>query len=212
MGRLRITLADLGRLVYPPQCALCGTIGEPPVCHECREELGRPAPARDWADGIDWSRSLFLFEGRAAQAVRRLKYDRATSLARPMAELMERARRELPAHDLVVPVPIHWVRRAQRGFNQSELLAELAPQNLIRPKFLVRTRFTRPQVGLSAKERLVNLTGAFKAAPAVRGARVLLIDDVVTSGGTALACAHALRLAGALETGLLTFCGEFPSD
>ncbi|MCW5938128.1 MAG: ComF family protein [Fimbriimonadaceae bacterium] len=212
MGRLRLSWADLAGLVYPPRCSLCGTIGEPPVCSECREEFGPPAPSRDWADGIAWSRSLFLFEGRAAQAVRRLKYGRATSLARPMAEMIEQARVEAPAHDVIVPVPIHWVRRTQRGFNQSELLAELAPRDLTRPGFLVRTRFTRPQVGLTAKERLVNLTGAFKAGPAVRGARVLLIDDVVTSGGTALACAHALRMAGALETGLLTFCGEFPSD
>jgi ComF family protein len=125
-----------------------------------------------------------------------------------MAELLEEARHRLPPHDVVVPVPIHWARRAQRGFNQSELLAELAPKEILRPEILARTRFTRPQVGLSASERLKNLSGAFKASKAVRGLRVLLIDDVVTTGGTALACAQALLDSGATETGLLTFCGE----
>jgi ComF family protein len=151
---------------------------------------------------------LFAYEGRAAQAVRRLKYSRATSLAGPMAELLEEARRLLPPHDWIVPVPIHWARRAQRGFNQAELLSEKAPRNLVRPSFIRRVRFTRPQVGLGTEERLTNLAGAFEAQPEVRGHRILLVDDVVTSGGTALACAYALRQAGAKETGLLTFCGE----
>ncbi|MBX9977479.1 MAG: hypothetical protein K2X98_04470 [Alphaproteobacteria bacterium] len=125
-----------------------------------------------------------------------------------MAEMVEEARQMAPPHDRVIPVPIHWIRRAQRGFNQAELLAERVPKDLLDTRALRRVRPTRPQVGLGTQERLVNLAGAFAADPRVRGARILLLDDVVTSGGTALACAHALKRAGATEVGLLTFCGE----
>jgi predicted amidophosphoribosyltransferase len=73
---------------------------------------------------------------------------------------------------------------------------------------MVRVKKTRPQVELSPAERRANLRGAFVATEAVQGRRVLIVDDVVTTGGTAVACAEALKQAGAVEVGLLTFCGE----
>lgn len=198
-------------LLYPPKCALCGDLGPSAICETCRGGFV-PAP-RELAPGrgaLDFQTSLFVYEGRAAQAVRRLKYSRATSLARPLADLMREGieARGLLDSDLFVPVPIHWTRRCFRGFNQAELLAEALPAERVRRTGLLRQRATRPQVGLNRDERLRNLEGAFRAQGDLSGLRVLLIDDVVTTAGTALACAEVLKAAGAAEVGIVALCGE----
>lgn len=108
--------------------------------------------------------------------------------------------------EMIVPVPIHWSRACRRGFNQSELIAKALPQERLSTRALRRLRATRPQVGLTPEERRTNLTGAFKAHPGVTGRSVLLVDDVITSGGTARECARTLLNAGATSVALLTFC------
>lgn len=105
--------------------------------------------------------------------------------------------------DAVVPVPIHWSRRCERGFNQSEVLA--ARLESVKPDLLVRRRRTRQQVGLSAEQRTHNLSGAFRAGN-VKDLSILLLDDVVTSGGTAKECARVLKEAGAYRVDLITYC------
>jgi ComF family protein len=149
---------------------------------------------------------VYDYTGRPAQAVRRLKYSRATSLAEFMShEILEAALRLGVEQHVAVPVPIHWRRRGSRGFNQSELLAE---RLLPRPALLRRSRPTAPQAGLKLKDRIANLEGAFEASAEVRGLPILLIDDVITTGHTARECAKALLAAGAAEVGILAFCGE----
>ena len=111
----------------------------------------------------------------------------------------------LIAYDAVVPVPIHWFRRNERGFNQSELLAESFEN--VRPELLKRSKYTRQQVGLSPAVRRENLAGAFRASKEVQGMSILLIDDVVTTGSTARECAFALRNAGAAWVGIAAFGG-----
>ena len=151
---------------------------------------------------------MFQFEGRAAQAVKRLKYARITSLARPMAEILEIGRATVPDHDLIVPDPKQPSRRRWRGFNQADLLCQAMPSGLVANALMVRVKKTRPQVELNAGERRSNLRDAFVATPGVSGKTVLIVDDVLTTGGTAVACAEALKKAGAVEIGLLVFCGE----
>jgi ComF family protein len=186
---------------------LCDQLGHPSPCAACREELvahayGERRPAGELAYRV----AIYPYRGRAGQAVRRLKYARCTSLAPFLAEEIARAVETFGLDpELVVPVPIHWSRRCARGFNQAELLCERLDAT---PSALVRVRRTRPQVGLTEEERLRNLQGAFRADPRVAGKRVLLVDDVLTSGQTARECARALRAAGATEVGFLAFCGE----
>ena len=163
--------------------------------------------------GLSATYALYAYSDRAAQAVTRLKYERATSLAGPMAKLMRAGAEELDllSLGLIVPVPIHWTRRFRRGFNQSELLCEAMPAASVCPSALRRIRATRPQVGLARAERLRNLNGAFRADPSVSGKSVLLVDDVLTTGHTAEECARALREAGASDVKALFFAGDRPA-
>lgn len=201
-------------LLYPSKCGLCGDWADTPICETCRGQfrLLDSGIVRFYDQGaLDYQAAVFAYEGRAAQAVRRLKYSRITGLAAPLAlELGDAAERwGLLEADLFVPIPIHWSRRSWRGFNQSELLCERLPADRMSQRtVLLRTRATRPQVGLTREERLSNLAGAFAARPEVAGKRVLLIDDVVTTLGTARECASALKAAGAAEVGVLALCGE----
>jgi competence protein ComFC len=198
-------------LVYPAKCALCGTLGPEPVCGICFSQFDpHPVRAGRSHDGLDFAASLFDYTGAAARAVQRLKYGRVTSLVDWMAGLLRQGAedRGLLDVDSVVPVPIHWTRLCFRGFNQAELLCEQMPPDLVRKDLLMRGKATRAQVGLTDAERDINLDGAFQASPACKGAFVLLVDDVLTSGGTARECARALKGAGAQEVGILTFAGE----
>jgi ComF family protein len=109
--------------------------------------------------------------------------------------------------DAVVPMPLHWRRRWQRGFNQSELLArEIARKWGVPVSALVRRkRATAPQAGLTSAQRRKNVEGAFQVGKGTRlkGMRLLLIDDVLTTGATASACARALKRAGAAQVTFL---------
>ena len=198
--------------IYPPKCALCSRIGTPPVCDVCATEM-RPLSlfAEDAADPILSIRvSAYAYESRAAQAVRRLKYSRATSLADFMSNAVKTAACDAGIADdrLIVPVPIHWSRRCTRGFNQAELLCEAFSHRDIRLDLLVRAKATVPQASLKAEERRSNLVNAFRVNGRLDGQRILLVDDVVTTGHTARECARVLMQAGAIDVGLATFAAE----
>jgi len=197
--------------MFPSKCALCGIVGCPSICDACRDGFRRLDRSINLATTpLDYRVAIFHHELRAAQAVRRLKYSRVTSLASPLADFVKGAYDELGLDevDAVVPVPIHWTRRTLRGFNQSELLSRALPAEKVHPELLLRTRRTRPQVGLDRSKRQINLLGAFRASDQVAGRSILLVDDVTTSGFTAEHCAQALKDKGASRVGLLTLTGE----
>jgi ComF family protein len=196
--------------LYPSRCGLCSVLGELAICHSCLQEflpVDSVSSASD--DGpLRLSATLFHYGGRPGQAVRRLKYSRATVLGAPMASLMAEgiARLGLSQYDLVVPIPIHWSRRCTRGFNQADVLASNL-ENVDR-NALIRVRRTKPQARLSREDRMQNLVGAFRARGRLDGKSILLVDDVLTSGETARECAKALVQAGAKEVAAVAFAGE----
>jgi ComF family protein len=150
------------------------------------------------------------YGGALADALRRLKFTRHTHVARSLAPLVSPylgAAAQLAEVDVIVPVPLHWWRRTRRGFDQAALLAGAAvrhgaiPTPIDHP--LRRARGTVPQTGLPAAARGPNVAGAFAVSPrggaAIAGRRVLLFDDVVTTGATMAAAARALIAAGAAD-------------
>lgn len=213
-------------LVAPPKCGLCYEIDAPPICDECRAKIASACagacprcgtgPALDCPycreiGYLNRLRSVALYEGAGGIAVRRLKYSRFVPLSSPMSEMMRNLFNEYFADvDVVVPVPMHWLRLSSRGFNQSLLLCLALPKEAVQPKILRRVRFTRQQARLHGKQRQRSLRGAFQASGAVSGLRVLLVDDVVTTGATLRECAETLRAAGASWVGALTFARELP--
>lgn len=159
------------------------------------------------------ARAVALYDEVARGLVHRLKYEDRHDLARPMARMMTAAGRDLIATaDCIVPVPLHRWRLWRRRFNQAAFLARPVAEGAglpFLPQALVRRRATRTQVGLSRAARAENLAGAFhvpqREAYRIAGRRVLLVDDVRTSGATGNAAARALLRGGAACVDLLTF-------
>ncbi len=194
------------RLEVPPQwrCPRCGgPIALPPALRGLAPGADeRPAPcAACEAAAYDSIRAPFVHGGAASEAVHRLKYRGRREIARLLAPLLATAARSCAlAADVIAPIPLHPLRRRERGYDQAALLARALAGCLgLRhdERLLERLRPTTQQVGLDRPARLRNLEGAFRAAPRAEGRRVLLVDDVVTTGATAGAAASALRDAGA---------------
>jgi len=174
--------------VEPPFCSRCGdAVVVEGLCHRCRT-----APLR-----IDGIRSVVSFEGVLRKAVHRFKYKGCTALAGPLGSLMAAywAQHPMPV-DVVVPVPLHAARLRERGYNQAALLAREMARQVglpISQQTLIREYATLPQVKLNAEKRRENVSNAFHCSrDGVAGLRVLLIDDVCTTGATLEACAIAL--------------------
>ncbi|MDB5533228.1 MAG: Amidophosphoribosyltransferase [Hyphomicrobiales bacterium] len=160
------------------------------------------------------ARAVARFEdGPARQLVHRLKYGDRAELAAPMGRWMARAAAELlPGADLLIPVPLHRRRLFQRRFNQAAVLAQTISGLsgvLSDPLVLRRVRPTPPQVGLSRAQRADNVQGAFRVSPEnrpkVQDRKIILVDDVMTSGATANAASRVLLRAGAASVDVVVF-------
>ena len=166
----------------------------------------------------DRARAAVLFEDVARDLVHGLKFHDRTELARPIGRMTARAGRELTVDaDVIVPMPLHRSRLFTRKFNQAALIAHVVAAECGLPVdvgSLARIRATLPQVGLSEGEREANVRGAFRVAEAARAAiaarRVVLIDDVLTTGATVSAATRALKRAGAARIDVLTFARVAP--
>ena len=158
--------------------------------------------------GFDAAYSFGFYEDELRELIHLFKYGRVQTLSKPLGRLLALALPRDKSFDLIVPMPLHWRKRWQRGFNQSELLAhEIGRRAGIPVKnALQRVRFTATQAGLTNAKRRLNVSGAFRAGRRswLEGKRVLLVDDVVTTGATAASCARAIKLAGAKQVTLLT--------
>ncbi len=220
--RSRIAVTFLGRaldLLYPRLCGLCGAAGEP-ICADCDAKIlwseGETCPAcggvrqGSWCGAcsgksFEFRRAVALgaYSGTLRDAVLALKFKGERSLAGPLSRrLAERIRMAGFPVDAVAFVPMsRWKMLVERRVNAAELLAEGIARELDRPltRLLRKIRRTRAQTALPLGERLENPREAYRAGPGVADRAVLLVDDVLTTGATASACAKALTRARARE-------------
>jgi ComF family protein len=185
-------------------CVACHT---PFVNQFPLDETGRCGLCRQGLQGFDAVYSFASYEGRLRQLLHLFKYDRVRSLAPYFGEWLALTLPTEQAFDVIVPMPLHWAKRRERGFNQAKLLAkEVSRRWNVPVRSVVRRRkSTASQAGLTNSKRRANVRGAFKIRHGIRldGLRVLLVDDVFTTGSTASACARVLKRAGAQHVAIL---------
>jgi ComF family protein len=213
-------------LVLPPRCVGCRRLGVS-LCPECISRFPRveaPFCARCGGtaatDGlcarcstlplqIDCIRSVVYFEGTLREVVHLFKYNDRTILAEPMGDLMAAYWKQNPMEvDVVVPVPLHAARLRERGYNQAALLAHEMARRVglaVDDGVLIRQRATASQIDLDVRQRRENVRAAFRcSSDRLAGKRVLLVDDVCTTGATLEACSVALSEGGARSVQALT--------
>ncbi len=208
-------------LFFPKRCVACGKLGaylcancykkvgivQYPVCPYCLRQAvgGRVHPRCKKPFGLDGLVIASRYRGSVRLLITKFKYKYVRDILSLLCELLASniSRFDLPQDALFVPVPLHPRRKRWRGFNQSELLAnQLGARFGIKSvDLLARVRETKSQVSLAAKERKGNVSGAFglKGKVKVESRKIILVDDVYTTGATMKECAKVLKMAGAKE-------------
>ena len=199
-------LSSLLDLVYPPRCEACRENSRESLCPRCFSQIQFMKPQL----GIH---SVSVYDGVMRTAIHRFKFNKRKRLAQPLGILLVKYLSQTPLLNVkeidgIVPVPLHPKRQQQRGFNQAELLANFVGRYHDLPVLpaLSRIKNTRAQFDLPRAERFHNIKEAFKVHDPrmVRDKRLLLFDDIYTTGATIAECTRALKVAGAKRVEVLT--------
>lgn len=205
----------IAHVLFPPNVACCSCGREAVVlkdglCVDCHMgiEIFNAAPPPAFTDGFT---SVYVYNEISGRMVQRLKYNGAKYIAKIFADAIELPKEWKP--DALVPVPLYYKKLWKRGYNQSEIIARKLSERLdipLEPDYLMKIRDTDAQVGLTEAARKSNLRFAFSADPAVKDKKILLIDDVCTTGSTLSECAEELKRHGASKVWAATVCAVRP--
>ena len=201
-------MSRLLELFFPPKCMLCGKVlkEREEICGECRSRvlLNTAPPRIDKGAFFDKAAAGLWYENDVRHAIHGLKYREKQSYARPLARVMAYAFEHKLGEeiDLITFVPTNPSTLRRRGYNQAELLARELAAMVDRPclPLLEKTRETRPMHGLRPEERRANVLGAYRLCcpeETAAGKRILVCDDILTTGSTLSECARMLKMAGA---------------
>ena len=215
--------------IYPSICPLCSNLSDShqhsPLCTNCWRGIKRysgpscricavplvsvySTVCKECFTGAPLFSKVLnygLYADALAEAINLMKFSGLRRFANPLGKLLLNL--EMPECDGIIPVPLSKSALRERGFNQSLLMAKVISKKLKTPLYmdmLLKRKDTLPQVGLSAKERMKNLKGAFKTSGKINKLRLLLLDDVMTTGATARECSKTLMSAGAKEVIVIT--------
>ena len=210
---VKVSYPKVIAFLFPPRCIGCDAWVEndaQEICPDCRDNLNfLTAPAHlpklktKYCNSVY---SLLAYEEKVVGWISQFKYGRKFYIGRILGTQMAAMNLPWKSYDAILPVPLHWSRQALRGFNPAHILAHQigTAHNIPRFPYLQRIKATPQQTKKTAEARLANVHGAFQTLGRFHKGRLLLIDDVVTTGATVNESARALKRAGALTVDVLT--------
>lgn len=212
-------MINLLEFIYPNVCGFCNKICKEEICNKCRMKIKKyqiniviKPPNRYFNELI----SIFKYEGIIREKILQYKFNDKAYMKNTFAKIILKNKKVcglLKKYDIIIPVPIHKSRKAQRGYNQTQLIASKLAEYIdieFCNNVLVKNKNTIAQSKLNRKKRIENIKGAFDILnlEKVQGKNVLLFDDIYTTGSTANECSRILKTAGAKTVGILTIAKD----
>lgn len=207
------------QLCFPPACVRCGKLGKHYLCPQCLQIL-QPSPhIQTYPSHHPFHQHIYLFryQGALRELFLSYKFHQQSHIYHAFVEILiknEKIYRNLKNYDIIVAVPISKQRKKERGYNQSALIArKIAKQVGIRyaPHVLCKIKHNLPQHNLEKKQRKENVKNAYKLQypQTIQGKKVLLIDDIYTTGNTVKECSRVLQQAGVKQVSVLTIAKDY---
>lgn len=212
-------MINLLELVYPNVCGFCNKICKNELCNRCKNKIKKYEiniiikPQNRYFEELI---SIFKYEGIIREKIIQYKFGDKAYMNNTFAKIIlknEKICGLLKKYDIIIPVPIHKKRKAQRGYNQTQLIANKISKCLnikLCNNVLVKNKNTIAQSKLNKKKRVQNIKGVFKIlnSEKIKGKDILLLDDIYTTGSTANECSKILKKAGAKTVGVLTIAKD----
>lgn len=217
MESLKKALIFLLQILYPKQCLICGKLEQDTICSKCYNTLKIEAKVEQYKNKT-FNKHLYIFkyEGKIRNLIIDYKFNDKPYLNELFAKIiLKNAKicRKIKKYDIIIPVPIHKKRKNERGYNQSELIARKLAKNLnveLVTDSLIKQKNTLPQSTLSKKQREENVKTVYKIQnkQKIENKKIILLDDIYTTGATAEECSKILKQNGAKEILVLTIAKD----
>lgn len=217
MESLKKALIFLFQILYPKQCLICGKLEQDIICSKCNNALKIEAKIERY-NNKSFNKHLYIFkyEGKIRNLIIDYKFNDKPYLNEVFVKIIlknEKICRKIEKYDIIIPVPIHRRRKSERGYNQSELIARKLAENLrieLVTESLIKQKNTLPQSALSRQQRKENVKEVYKIQnrQKIENKKVILLDDIYTTGATTQECSKILKQNGAKEILVLTIAKD----